>query len=59
MGPKGQERPVKYGIIGLDALKRDLLHWDSLYVSGRLQKPVLPLLVFYRRCECSVHRSLS
>ena len=40
MGPKGHERPVKYGVIAMDKLRHDLLEWDSLYVSGRLQKPV-------------------
>ena len=40
MGPKGHERPVKYGVIEMEKLKHDLLEWDSLCVSGRLQKPV-------------------
>ena len=41
MGPKNKERPVKYGIIGLSELEKDLQEWDSLYVAGRLHKPVL------------------
>lgn len=40
MGPEREKRPVKYGVISLSSLKRDLLTWDSLYVAGRLQKPV-------------------
>ena len=41
MGPAGEERPVKYGVISISALKNDLLKWDSLYASGRLHKPVI------------------
>ena len=41
---------MKYGVISLSSLKRDLLTWDSLYVAGRLQKPVGTVLVV----ECEV-----
>eukprot|EP00026_Physarum_polycephalum_P011137 Phypoly_transcript_11337.p1 GENE.Phypoly_transcript_11337~~Phypoly_transcript_11337.p1 ORF type:complete len:332 (+),score=42.29 Phypoly_transcript_11337:107-1102(+) len=34
---------IKYGVISHDLLKRDLLNWDTFYVSGRMQKPVLTL----------------
>jgi len=36
----GSRGDVKYGAIGEETLLRDLLLWDSLYVSGRLHKPV-------------------
>ncbi|MCJ1357126.1 MAG: Mitochondrial translocator assembly and maintenance protein 41 [Icmadophila ericetorum] len=31
---------VKYGVVNLDTLCQDLSEWDTLYLAGRLQKPV-------------------
>jgi translocator assembly and maintenance protein 41 len=31
---------VKYGVVNLDTLCKDLSEWDTLYLAGRLQKPV-------------------
>ncbi|EWG46143.1 hypothetical protein FVEG_06719 [Fusarium verticillioides 7600] len=31
---------IKYGVTSIDNLVRDLSSWDSLYLAGRLQKPV-------------------
>jgi translocator assembly and maintenance protein 41 len=31
---------VKYGVTNIDTLSRDLKTWDTLYLAGRLQKPV-------------------
>ncbi|KAK9152579.1 hypothetical protein Sjap_000059 [Stephania japonica] len=31
---------VKYGVVRLHDLVQDILNWDHLYLSGRLQKPV-------------------
>ncbi|KAF2674313.1 mitochondrial matrix Mmp37, partial [Microthyrium microscopicum] len=31
---------IKYGVVNLDTLRRDLSTWDTLYLAGRLHKPV-------------------
>ncbi|KAK4189499.1 mitochondrial matrix Mmp37-domain-containing protein [Podospora australis] len=31
---------IKYGVVQLSTLERDLANWDTLYLAGRLQKPV-------------------
>ena len=31
---------IKYGVVNLDTLCNDLSTWDTLYLAGRLQKPV-------------------
>ena len=31
---------IKYGVISMSALLRDLWTWDSLFMAGRLHKPV-------------------
>lgn len=35
---------MKYGVISTPSLQKDLSNWETLYISGRLQKPHLPLL---------------
>ena len=34
---------IKYGVMNEEQLKSDLKHWDTLYVAGRMQKPVSTL----------------
>ncbi|CAG8522911.1 5382_t:CDS:2, partial [Ambispora gerdemannii] len=31
---------IKYGVVSIDTLCKDLLDWDTLYVSGRMHKPI-------------------
>ncbi|CBF88927.1 hypothetical protein AN0716.2 [Aspergillus nidulans FGSC A4] len=31
---------IKYGVVNIDTLCNDLSRWDTLYLAGRLQKPV-------------------
>lgn len=34
---------IKYGVVNLDTLAADLTEWRTLYLAGRLQKPVMVL----------------
>ena len=40
---KFEDRLIKYGLVSTDALIADLLDWETLYISGRLHKPVATL----------------
>jgi len=41
---RANRQEVKYGVISTTSLQKDLSNWETLYISGRLQKPHLPLL---------------
>jgi len=34
---------IKYGVVSTDELERDLVYWNTLYISGRMQKPIVVL----------------
>ncbi|MQL96820.1 hypothetical protein Taro_029499 [Colocasia esculenta] len=42
-----KDKMIKYGVVGMQELARDLLAWDRFYLSGRLQKPVRILVDNY------------
>ncbi|MCO5565709.1 hypothetical protein L7F22_019383 [Adiantum nelumboides] len=35
-----EDELIKYGVMDIDTLCSDLLDWDTLYISGRMHKPV-------------------
>jgi translocator assembly and maintenance protein 41 len=35
---------MKYGVVQLDDLLKDLTQWEHLYLAGRLHKPTLPII---------------
>ncbi|KAK7103436.1 phosphatidate cytidylyltransferase, mitochondrial-like [Littorina saxatilis] len=40
-----EDRVIKYGVISTDRLITDLLDWETLYISGRLHKPIRLLVL--------------
>jgi hypothetical protein len=38
------QQVIKYGVIEVQHLVKDLEDWSSLYIGGRMQKPVVQLL---------------
>ena len=39
-----RKRLVKYGVIDHDALKKDLMEWQCMYIAGRMHKPTHSLI---------------
>lgn len=48
-GPGGVR--IKYGVASFDSVRRDLVDWSSLYIAGRMHKPVKTLLEDQRILE--------
>eukprot|EP01025_Chloroclados_australasicus_P051437 TRINITY_DN5987_c1_g1_i1.p1 TRINITY_DN5987_c1_g1~~TRINITY_DN5987_c1_g1_i1.p1 ORF type:complete len:449 (+),score=33.33 TRINITY_DN5987_c1_g1_i1:83-1429(+) len=42
--PINEHQLIKYGVISVDRLCQDLRDWDTLYIAGRMHKPVLHLV---------------
>ncbi|WFD06434.1 Mitochondrial translocator assembly and maintenance protein 41 [Malassezia vespertilionis] len=41
---KVDDKVIKYGVISEDNMVADLLFWENLYISGRMQKPTAALI---------------
>jgi translocator assembly and maintenance protein 41 len=37
------QRQLKYGVVSSDDMIRDLIHWDYLYLAGRMHKPIVSI----------------
>lgn len=37
------QRQLKYGLVSSDDMIRDLIHWDYLYLAGRMHKPIVSI----------------
>ncbi|RKP26236.1 mitochondrial matrix Mmp37, partial [Syncephalis pseudoplumigaleata] len=45
---EGMASRVKYGVVSVDTLCRDLLEWETIYLAGRMQKPLRIIKDDYR-----------
>lgn len=50
---------VKYGVVDISTLCNDLSHWETLYLAGRLQKPVRLVLPHEQVLHCQQQNLLS
>lgn len=52
-------RLIKYGVVSTQTLCEDLTTWKTLYLSGRMHKPVRSLIVAdYGNQDCFGHETL-
>lgn len=52
-------RPFKYGVVAVEDLVHDLLTWDNLYLSGRMQKPVRLLSTPSNRLHRAINTNIN
>lgn len=46
---------IKYGVISTESLIDDLMHWKTMYVAGRLHKPVSIIIKLYKTDDFILH----
>lgn len=50
---------MKYGVMSNDAILEDLIHWKSLFISGRLHKPVKHVIEKEAAFDSTVNKNIS
>lgn len=46
---------IKYGVVTMDHLCKDLIEWQTLYLSGRMHKPVSSVVCNLFFCSLLTH----
>lgn len=52
-----ENQTVKYGVVELDTLHNDLTNWETLYLAGRMHKPVR-IVQDHPKIQSAQHRNL-
>lgn len=52
-----ENQTIKYGVVELETLHNDLIHWETLYLAGRMHKPV-KILQDNLRIKAAQHQNL-
>lgn len=51
-------RRIKYGVVSKQTAVDDLRFWESFSLAGRLQKPVLPILMPPHKDDCQIRKAM-